>query len=93
VFGAPAWYLVSRARLRAAWQVTLIGAVLGGLAGLLLPLLVGDAQARNFFSGIYPYPLEYAMFGALSAFAAWWFVIRTADRAKEKPATGPLDPG
>jgi hypothetical protein len=83
VLGAPAWYLVSRARLRAAWQVTLVGAALGGLSGFLMPLLVGEAQARHFFSGLYPYPVEYAMFGALTAFAAWWFLLRAPVRRKD----------
>ena len=84
VLGAPAWYLASRARLRAAWQVTLIGAALGALSGFLLPLLVGKAQARHFVSGLYPYPLEYAMFGALAAFAAWFFLLRAPAPQKDE---------
>jgi hypothetical protein len=75
-FGLPAWFLVRRLGLRAAWQVALIGAALGGVSGALLPVVVGEAQARQFFSGLYPYPVEYAMFGAVTAFAAWWLVFR-----------------
>jgi hypothetical protein len=76
VFGIPAYLLIRRFGLRAAWQVTLIGAVLGALSGALLPVIVGDTNAKQFFSGLYPYPLEYAMFGAIIAFVAWWFVLR-----------------
>ncbi|MCA3042743.1 MAG: hypothetical protein ACK5YU_12920 [Burkholderiales bacterium] len=80
VLGAPAYLLIRRVGLRAAWQVTLIGAVLGGVSGALLPLIVGEANAKQFFSGLYPYPLEYAMFGAVTAFVAWWFVLRPTAR-------------
>lgn len=76
LFGVPAYVLIRRFGLRAAWQVTLIGAVLGAVSGALLPALVGEANAKHFFSGLYPYSLEYAMFGAVVAFAAWWVVLR-----------------
>jgi hypothetical protein len=79
-FGLPAWFLIRRLGLRAAWQVTLIGAALGGVSGALLPVVVGEAGARQFFSGLYPYPVEYAMFGAVTAFAAWWWVLRLRRR-------------
>jgi hypothetical protein len=82
VLGAPAYLLIRRVGLSAAWQVTLIGAVLGGVSGALLPLIVGEANAKKFFSGLYPYPLEYAMFGAIIAFVAWWFVLRPPARRK-----------
>ncbi|MCA3019378.1 MAG: hypothetical protein ING73_08505 [Rhodocyclaceae bacterium] len=82
VLGAPAYLLIRRVGLRAAWQVTLIGAVFGGVGGALLPLIVGEANAKQFFSGLYPYPLEYAMFGAVTAFVAWWFVLRPTARTK-----------
>ncbi len=78
LFGWPGWLLIRRLRLRAAWQVTLVGAVLGAASGALLPLVLGDARARHFFSGLYPYPLEYAFFGALTAYAAWFLVLREA---------------
>lgn len=84
VLGAPAYLLIRRFGLRAAWQVTLIGAVLGGVSGALLPPIVGEANAKQFFSGLYPYPLEYAMFGAVTAFVAWWVVLRSTTRIKEK---------
>jgi predicted membrane-bound spermidine synthase len=83
VLGAPAYLLIRRFGLRAAWQVTLIGAVLGALSGALLPLIVGEANAKQFFSGLYPYPLEYAMFGAVTAFVAWWFVLAPRTLTKE----------
>ena len=76
VFGLPAYLLIRRFGLRAPWQVTIIGAVLGGISGALVPILIGEAEAKQFFSGLYPYPLEYAMFGAITAFVAWWFVLR-----------------
>jgi hypothetical protein len=82
VLGAPAYLLIHRFGLRAAWQVTLIGAVLGGVSGALLPVIVGEANAKQFFSGLYPYPFEYAMFGAITAFVAWWFVLRPTARTK-----------
>lgn len=82
VLGPPAYMLIRRFGLRAAWQVTLIGAVFGGVGGALLPLIVGEANAKQFFSGLYPYPLEYAMFGAVTAFVAWWFVLRPTARTK-----------
>jgi hypothetical protein len=83
VFGLPAYLLIRRFGLRAAWQVTLIGAVLGAISGALLPMLIGDAKAKQFFSGLYPHPLEYAMFGAITAFAAWWCVLRANTGKKE----------
>ncbi len=82
-FGFPAYLLIHRFGLGAAWQVTLIGAVLGGVSGALLPLIVGEANAKQFFSGLYPYPIEYAMFGAVTAFVAWWFVLRPRTLTKE----------
>jgi hypothetical protein len=80
VLGAPAYLLIRRFVLRAAWQVTLIGALLGAASGALLPSIVGEANAKQFFSGLYPYPLEYAMFGAITAFIVWWFVLRQTKR-------------
>jgi hypothetical protein len=82
-FGLPAYLLIRRLGLREAWQVALIGAALGGISGALLPVVVGEAYARQFFSGLYPYPLEYAMFGAVTAFAAWWLVLRKEVRRKQ----------
>jgi len=82
-FGVPAYLLIRRFALRAAWQVILIGAALGAVCGALLPLIVGEANAKQFFSGLYPYPLEYAMFGAITAFVAWWFVLRPTNSTKE----------
>jgi hypothetical protein len=81
-FGLPAYFLMRRVGLRAAWQVTLIGAALGGISGALLPIVFGEAYARQFFSGLYPYPVEYAMFGAVTAFAAWRLVFRAGIRRK-----------
>ena len=77
VFGAPAYLLIRRAGLRAAWQVVGIGAVLGAVNGALIPLVLGKKLAIQFFSGLYRHALEYAMFGAITAFAAWWFFIRS----------------
>jgi hypothetical protein len=78
--GVPAYALVRRFGLRAAWQVTLIGAVLGAMSGVVLPALVGETNAKYFFSGLYPYALEYAAFGAITAFVAWWLVLRPAHK-------------
>ncbi len=83
VFGVPAYLLIQRFGPRAAWQVVFIGAALGAVSGALVPILVGEANAKPFFSGLYPYPLEYAMFGAITAFIAWWFVFRPTIRVKE----------
>jgi hypothetical protein len=82
-FGLPAYFLIRRLGLRAAWQVALIGAALGGISGALLPVVVGEAYARQFFSGLYPYPVEYAMFGAVTAFAASRLVHREGIRRKQ----------
>jgi hypothetical protein len=84
VFGVPAYLLIRRFGLRAAWQVTLIGAGLGAVSGPLLPLIAGEANAKQFFSGLYPYSIEYAMFGAITAFVAWWFVPRPTGSKEDK---------
>ncbi|MFM7459791.1 MAG: hypothetical protein ACKO15_02995 [Burkholderiales bacterium] len=84
VFGVPAYLLIRRFGLRAAWQVTLIGAVLGAMSGAVVPTLVGKAEAKKVFSGLYPYPLEYALFGAIIAFVAWWAVLRPTTRTTHK---------
>jgi|688.fasta_scaffold1014455_2 hypothetical protein len=92
IFGLPAYLLIRSFGLRAAWHVTVIGAVLGAIGGAALPVLVGEANAKQFFSGLYPYPLEYAMFGAITAFVAWWVETRPSRNTKAPLAGGSLPP-
>jgi hypothetical protein len=84
--GVPAYLLVRFTRLRSAWAIVLLGAVLGAISGVLIPALVGVTEAKKLFSGVYPYPLEYAMFGAITAGVCWWLVIyrRPAQPADER---------
>ena len=77
VFGLPVYSvyrLLARGPRLSVMRVTLLGALLGALSGVLLQQLLSAEHARSLFSGLYPPALEYAMFGAMTALGFWWLV-------------------
>jgi hypothetical protein len=80
LLGIPAYWLMTRGG-PTGWHtkpafVVAVGAGLGAISGVVLPLIVGDAAMRPFVSGLYPIAIEFGFFGAFTAWVFVWIAKR-----------------